>query len=804
MNKDRVSPQKYQPVTCFFHKGTLRLVFLAVWLIPWIGRAQSLEGPEKVYVHLDRTFFAVGETIWLKGYVENALPAADTSRFLYVELLDGEKGESVLRGKIRRDADGFAGHVDLPETLQGGKYMLRAYTRWQLNWPEDRMFHVPVMVFDGKTVSEPAQDDGIDVSFYPEGGRFFNWEYASVGFKAMAPDGRSVPLQGALFNDLGKRVCDVRTEHAGMGLFGFTPEAGRHYRLVDEVSGRAWDLPEASSDGATLQVRRVGDRFAVRVINRTGGIVCLQAIQAGKRIPLGEIDDVSRTEHIRVQSGGFLKFMLLDPQGLILSERAVYVEEPSATASLSIDGGAPVYEPRQKWNVRLQLPLEVAADSADLSVSVVRNAFLSYQQEGSLTAYMLLGSEIRGFIEDPDYYFNADVSSAERMKHLDRLLMIQGWTYYDDAEAQTSTHYAKERVQSLRGEIRSVYKLRPKNYTLALIAPDLQYSQVTEVKQGDHFMADSLDFPEETMFIVHVDNAGGIKRYYPVLDEPFAPTSTVPCPPSLRESEDTTRKMSVAPEALSMFDYWRDTLQAAIIRSEGSRIRTPFGTSDSQNIKTRDEISSYDDRSLLDYILLNYPKISLDGEELVNTNAGFINQGLLPSGRNPRGEGGLLDNGVALFVNGIRTSGQTAAMIPMSDVDRLSVTTHLSSDAFLARSYGGLILVQLRNGADSGRSIHRQSNTIVVTPLGWQRPKAFYNPVYEERWKPSAPDRRNTIYWNPSVQLKAGETVTLPLMTEDRADGPYYLRIEGRTSDGRWISETRSLDGKTASESGHR
>jgi hypothetical protein len=763
-----------------------------------------MAGPEKVYVHLDRTYFAAGETIWLKGYVENALPAADTSCFLYVELLDGEKGGCALRCKIRRDADGFAGHVDLPETLQGGKYLLRAYTRWQMNWPEDRMFHVPVMVFDGKTVSNPTREDGIDVSFYPEGGRFFNWEYASVGFKAMASDGRSVPFQGTLFNDLGKRVCDVRTEHAGMGQFGFTPETGRHYRLVDEVSGRAWHLPETSSDGATLQVRRVGGRFDVRVINRTGGLVYLQAIQSGKRIPLGEIEDVSRTEHIRVQSGGFLKFMLLDPQGRILSERAVYVEEPWATASLSIDGGAPVYEPHQRWDVRLQLPPEAAADSADLSVSVVRNAFLAYQQEGSLTAYMLLGSEIRGFIEDPDYYFNADVSSADRMKYLDMLLMIQGWTYYDDAEAQTSTHYAKERVQSLRGEIRSIYKFRPKNYTLALIAPDLQYSQVTEVKQGDHFMADSLDFPEETMFIVHVDNAGGIKHYYPVLDEPFAPMSTVSCPPSLRESEDTTRKMSVAPEASSLFDYWRDTLQAAIIRSEGSRIRTPFGTSDSQNIKMRDEISPYDDRSLLDYILLNYPKISLDGEELVNTSAGFINQGLLPSGRSPQGEGGLLDNGVALFVNGIRAPGQTAAMIPMSDVERLSVTTHLSSDAFLARSYGGLILVQLRNGADSGRSIQQQSNTIVVTPLGWQRPRAFYNPVHDKRQDLSVPDRRNTIYWNPSVRLKAGETVTLPLMTEDRADGPYFLRVEGRTSDGRWISETRSLDGKTTSEAGHR
>ena len=73
----------YQPALRIVHRGALKLVFGAVLLIPWMGRAQSLEGPEKVYVHLDRTFFAAGETIWLKGYVENALPAADTSRFLY-------------------------------------------------------------------------------------------------------------------------------------------------------------------------------------------------------------------------------------------------------------------------------------------------------------------------------------------------------------------------------------------------------------------------------------------------------------------------------------------------------------------------------------------------------------------------------------------------------------------------------------------------------------------------------------------------------------------------------------------------
>ena len=128
----------------------------------------------------------------------------------------------------------------------------------------------------------------------------------------------------------------------------------------------------------------------------------------------------------------------------------------------------------------------------------------------------------------------------------------------------------------------------------------------------------------------------------------------------------------------------------------------------------------------------------------------------------------------------------------MSDIEMLSVTTNLTSDALLARSYGGIVLVQLR--VDSGRkSLLQQNNTVVATPLGWQEPKAFPDPAKERRRSLSLPDRRNTIYWNPSIRLKAGESVEIPLMTEDRADGPYYLRIEGRTSDGRWISLSREM-----------
>lgn len=529
--------------------------------------------PEKVYVHLDRTFFAAGETIWLKAYVEDELPDEYASLFLYVELLEQGKKEAVLRAKIRRGEEGFAGHLDLPEELPGGHYLLRAYTRWQLNWPEENLFRVPIDIYDGTV---------------------------------------------------------------------------------------------------------------------------LTATMAGNQV----------------------------------------LEESNSSVPLTVSWDTPVYEPRKRWNVRLLLPEAAAGDSAEVSVSVVRSAFRPYRQG------------------TPESSVPADTASSEEVR------------------------YYRERTLSLRGEIRSVFKTKPRNFTFTLMAPSMNYSQVTPVKRGNRFIVDSLDFPEGTLFILHVDNDGEVKRYYPVLEEPFAPAPTKW--PALAQQVPQQQQRLEEEIPFEPGDVQRDTIRTAVIQDAAPRIKTPFGTSDIPNIKKREELSTYDNRNLLDYILMTTPNLSYDGEQVTNAKTGVLNKD------------GVTYSTVSLFVDGFRTGWDFAEMIMLSDVEMLSVTTNLTSDAMLARSYGGIVLVQLR--VDSGRkSLLQQSNTVVVTPLGRQEPRAFQDPAQERRRSLTLPDRRNTVYWNPSVRLKAGESVEIPLVTEDRADGPYLLRIEGRTSDGRWIAETKIL-----------
>lgn len=545
-------------------------------LLPFAASAQSY--PEKAYVHLDRTYYAAGETIWLKGYVEDELPDEYASLFLYVELLGQGKKEAVLRAKIRRGEAGFAGHLDLPEDLPGGHYLLRAYTRWQLNWPEESLFRVPIDVYDGTD---------------------------------------------------------------------------------------------------------------------------LTATKAGRQ----------------------------------------ELEESVSAVPMTVSWDAPVYEPRKRWNLRITLPEAAASDSAEVSVSVVRSAFRPYQQDAHETAVLT------------------------------------------DMDSSVKVQYYRERTQSLRGEIRSILKTRPRNFTFTLMAPSQNYSQVAAVKRGNRFIVDSLDFPDGTLFILHVDNDGEVKRYYPVLDEAYAPIPAKWPTPVQQLSQLPQLPQQPAVEIpFEPCDVTRDTILTAVIQDAAPRIKTPFGTSDVPNIKKREELSTYDNRNLLDYILMNYSNLEWDEDNsrIVNRKTGIVNKN------------GVSYSSVSLFVDGFRTGWDMAEMIMMSDVEMLSVTTNLTSDALLARSYGGIVLVQLR--VDSGRkSLLQQSNTVVAMPLGWQEPKDFPDPAKDRRRSLTLPDRRNTVYWNPSVRLKAGESVEIPLVTEDRSDGPYLLRIEGRTADGRWISETKTL-----------
>lgn len=127
---------------------------VGIFLFVFLGMlsAGSALATERVRMSCDRSLYAAGETIWLRGWVTEAgFPAGvvgemPTSRFLYVELLRDGVGGVERRLKLKERSGMFFGQMELPEDLEGGWYTLRAYTRAQKDWPADALFHTRLLI----------------------------------------------------------------------------------------------------------------------------------------------------------------------------------------------------------------------------------------------------------------------------------------------------------------------------------------------------------------------------------------------------------------------------------------------------------------------------------------------------------------------------------------------------------------------------------------------------------------------------------------------------------------------------------
>ncbi len=89
--------------------------------------SNSIETSERISIHANKSRFYAGETIWFKIYQQNKTPAERKSGVVYIDLFN-ENGE-LQNSKILRSENGLSwGEFNLSDTLQSGKYALRAYT----------------------------------------------------------------------------------------------------------------------------------------------------------------------------------------------------------------------------------------------------------------------------------------------------------------------------------------------------------------------------------------------------------------------------------------------------------------------------------------------------------------------------------------------------------------------------------------------------------------------------------------------------------------------------------------------------
>lgn len=111
---------------------------------------------EKVYLHFDKPYYSVVDTIWFKAYLtsDQNLPS-QLSKILYVDVMNSQDSlVASLKFPVTKSA--AYGNLPLdPVQFKQGNYHLRAYTQWMLNFDQDYFFSKNIVI--GQAVDKELQ-----------------------------------------------------------------------------------------------------------------------------------------------------------------------------------------------------------------------------------------------------------------------------------------------------------------------------------------------------------------------------------------------------------------------------------------------------------------------------------------------------------------------------------------------------------------------------------------------------------------------------------------------------------------------
>ena len=444
---------------------------------------QSLFPEERVYLHFDNTAYYLGESIWFKAYVMSGVDNEPTtmSRVLYVELVSPE-GYVVKTNKYRIEGDGSShGSFELTPLLLSGYYEVRAYTRYMLNRGKDAIFSRVFPIFDKVNadnwdfrnmldrrrgfLADIEKNDSLtgldrevewvnselppcDLRFYPEGGHLVSGIESTVAYEVFGNDGINSEQSITITAD-GKPLLTSTPEHLGKGTFTITPNKDVKYRAIlkQGKKEKKFDLPDVQNEGATINVIEENGTYYITTRNNLDGTTEMGCaiVHRGKvffyerylstdTCMLFAIDSKTLDE-------GVNRVVLFVNDSIPLAERQFFVthtepqESDNATAKLLVTSDD---EKIEDLNIvphgRITLDIEredgkpISGGTFSLSVSDA-----DYRQQTSYTynlyTYMLLGSELKGYIPDAARYF--DLKNNNRARELDLIMLTHGWTSYD-------------------------------------------------------------------------------------------------------------------------------------------------------------------------------------------------------------------------------------------------------------------------------------------------------------------------------------------------------------------------------------
>lgn len=853
---------------------------------------------EKVYLHFDKPYYAIGDTIWFKAYVtleQNQLSAI--SRIVYVDMINNR--DSVVQALRLPVVNGVAyGSIVLPQlSFIEGNYHVRAYTNWMRNFDSGYFFNKNITVGNivdkdnvvdthisfANTVTNDAEkitahiiykdQDGMpltnrrvswkvqsddenvdkgkgvtdqnglleinftsnkagafaaadlttvielnykksvtnifslktaaipkDVQFFPEGGNMLSDVHAKMAFKAINSNGMGVNVKGVVTDDGNNQVAQFESQHLGMGEFVFEPQEGKSYKATvsfPDGTKSTYDLPKVLNEGIYISVNNSNpDSLTIRLISnpaflekfkntlfyiiaQSGGTICYAA-----QTNLQNLFYASTLTKSKFPTG-ILQFSLLTSEGDPLSERLVFIQH-NDLLNVNITTDHPVYTTRQKVHMNLSVKNKDVPDVGTFSLSVTDESKVPYNEDNETTilSSLLLTSDLRGYIEKPNYYFNH--VDTKKIEDLDVLMLTQGYRRYDYSDIiagkTPQLNFLPEQGINITGKVRTNTGIEVPHANVHLAISDRLITQDTFTDESGNFKFTNLNFKDSSNVVLNVKNNPNGKNMVITINYETAPVlnKNINAPDNIQNIDST---LSVYLKNTKR-QYAGTRMLKEVVVVAKSEVKKPSHL----DYPALTGLSPQPDHVVLGSQLTGCNLLSLC---LSTAVFGFtFDQGNFYLTRDY--STGNKSTPAAIYYNGMPVDASYLDNIDPKSVENVEVFLNdgLSSINKMTDTKGVIVITGKKMPKGEKITLAQlkemmpQNNIITFNPLGYGRVKEFYVPKFSvPKTNLAYSDLRTTIYWNPKIITDATGKASFDFFNAD-GKGLYRAVLEGIDADG--------------------
>ena len=748
---------------------------------------------EKMYVHMDRPFYLVGETMWFKSYVldDATHRFLDLSKVAYLEVLDQENNPLIQTKFSLLDGKGN-GSLLIPSTIVSGRYKVRCYTNWMKNFTADHYFETAISIINPFIRFDPERTvksaDRYDVQFFPEGGHLVKRIESKVAFRAISSDGKGIRFNGAVVNQQNDTVQRFSPSINGIGYMMFTPKEGETYKafITDSKGARQeFAFPESSEQGYVMHVKDSTNNLikvtvSARLSSEEPAYVYMLS-HTRQTNPIIEKKALIRNNATfildRNKLGeGISHITIFNEKVKPVSER-LYFKRPAGSLQVEANLGK-TFITREKVTMNIAASLASAAEQlTNMSVAIYLNDSIQAEPQQDINSYMWLTGDLKGNVESPEYYFNNDTKEVNQQ--LDNLMLTHGWRRLKwdqvfDKQIPVFEHIPENDGHFIFGQILNKSNGKPASGKEAFLAP-LEVPARLYVAQSDQngkvmFEVRNFTVPKE----ITVQTNLSVDSIYKIdIANPFSKQYSSKSLSGFYF--DKTLENQLLTRAINM-----QTINAYLPRVFTEKAVTLadsipfFGMPDEKYFL--DDFTRF---PTMEEVLREYVRGVLVRRRQKEFHFRMVDK-LVPNTFYTTDPLMLLD-GIPIF---------NADKIMEFDPLKIKKIELLSSRYFLGPlTFTGIVSFSTYRSDLAGFEL--DPKVLVMPYEGVQAQREFYAPKYDSGNANSRiPDFRNLLFWAPNVTTDQSGKASLDFYTSDQT-GKYQVVIQGITPAG--VSGSKTL-----------